>query len=70
MTQPVPRVVWTGAIETDTYRVVDQGPGSPTRLIVEIRGPADAMGGRGWNRFDPIPRHIFEQLLIAAKVIT
>lgn len=71
MTQLVaPRVVWTGQIDTETYRVVDLGVGAPERLIVEIRGSADAMGNRGWQRFEPIPRHVFEAMLIAARVIT
>jgi hypothetical protein len=71
MTQPTfPRVVWNGNIEDNTYRVVDLGPQSTERLVVEMRAGPDAMGGRGWQRFEPIPRNVFEQMLIAARVVT
>jgi hypothetical protein len=70
MTQPTyPRVAWTGVIDNETYRVVDNGIGADPRLVVELRQQADAMGARGWSRFEPIPRRVFEQMLIAAKVV-
>lgn len=50
-------------------RVVDLGTGLTPRLIVEIQGGADAMGGRGWSGMDPIPRAVFEALLIQAGVV-
>jgi hypothetical protein len=70
MTQPqYPRVAWTGDVDGSTYRVVDAGPGLDPRLKVEVRGSADAMGARGWQPFEPIPRRVFEQMLIAAHVV-
>jgi hypothetical protein len=65
-----PRIAWTGLIDDNTYRVVDTGPGAPERLIVEMRGSPDAMGAPHWSRFEPIPRRVFEQMLIAARVIS
>lgn len=62
-------VLWSGAIDAATYRVVDLGAGQTPRLVVEIQGQADAMGGRGWQAFDPIPRPVFEQLLIRSGVV-
>jgi hypothetical protein len=66
---PAPRVIWTGLIGESTYRVVDLGPGLAVRLIVEIRQPPDAMGGFGWARFDPIPSHVFQAMLLASGVV-
>jgi len=65
-----PRQIWIGEIDALTYRVVDLGPGTAERLVVESRQPPDALGGRGWTRFEPIPRRVFEQMLIAARVVT
>jgi hypothetical protein len=69
MTQPAARVAWQGQIAGATYRVIDLGAGLTPRVMVEIQAPADAMGGHGWQRFEPIPRDIFEAMLIAAGVI-
>lgn len=62
-------VLWSGLIGTDTYRVVDLGAGTTPRLVVEVQAATDAMGGHGWNRFDPIPRDVFEALLIRSGVV-
>jgi hypothetical protein len=62
-------VLWSGQIDASTYRVVDLGAGGNPRLIVEVQGPPDAMGGRGWAPFDPIPRPVFEQLLVKSGVV-
>jgi hypothetical protein len=62
-------VLWTGQIAEGGFRVVDMGAGQTPRLIVEQQSPADAMGGHGWNRFEPIPRDVFEGILIAAGVV-
>jgi hypothetical protein len=72
MTQPTgePRVIWQGNIEQNVYRVVDRGPAAAERLVVEIQAPADAMNGRGWNRFDSIPRIVFERMLVQSGVVT
>jgi hypothetical protein len=62
-------VLWSGAIDTSTYRVVDLGAGQNPRLVVEVQSPPDAMGARGWSPFDPIPRPVFEQLLVKSGVV-
>jgi hypothetical protein len=62
-------VLWTGPIDNATYRVVDLGAGVNPRLVVEVQGPTDAMGGKGWAPFDPIPRPVFEQLLVKSGVV-
>lgn len=63
------QVIWTGDVQGATVRVVDAGAGSAERLIIEVRGSADAMGGRGWTRQDLITRAQFEALLIGAGVV-
>jgi hypothetical protein len=63
-------VKWTGAIDGQTYRVIDQGVGVNPRVAVEIRSAPDLMGGMGWGRFDPIPTAVFSAMLIAAGVVT
>jgi hypothetical protein len=62
-------IIWTGAIQNQTLRVVDLGVGSAPRLIVEQRQPPDAMGGMGWVPMDPIPRSVFEGILLASGVV-
>jgi hypothetical protein len=64
------RVVFSGPIQNDVIRVVDNGAGTNPRLIVEVQQPPDAMGGRGWTPLNPISREQFEALMIAAHVIT
>jgi hypothetical protein len=63
-------VIFSGAVQANTMRVVDMGAGQTPRIIVEIRQPADAMGGMGWGQLDPIPRGTLEALLLAAHVIS
>jgi hypothetical protein len=62
-------VIFNGVVLANTMRVVDMGAGQNPRVIVEIRQPADAMGGQGWAGLDPIPRATLEALLLAAHVI-
>jgi hypothetical protein len=62
-------VIWSGDVQGATVRVVDAGAGAAERLIIEVRGPADAMGGRGWNRQDLITRAQFESLLLGAGIV-
>lgn len=62
-------VIFSGVVLTNTMRVVDNGTGTAPRIIVEVRQPADAMGGFGWSPFDPIPRATLEALLLASGVI-
>jgi hypothetical protein len=62
-------ILWSGPIDTATYRVVDLGAGQVPRLLVEVQAPPDAMGGRGWTAFEPIPRAVFEQLLLKSGVV-
>lgn len=69
MTQLQPRVIWTGPVDGMAMRVVDLGPAAAERLIVEIEQPPDAMGSRGWARMDPIPRRVFERMLVQAGVV-
>lgn len=63
-------VIFSGAVLSQTLRVVDSGSGSVPRITVEIRESPDAMGGAGWAKLDPIPTPTLEALLIAAHVIT
>jgi hypothetical protein len=63
-------VKWTGIIDGNTYRVIDLGVAFNPRVEVEIRQPADRMGGTGWSRFDPIPTAVFSAMLVAAGVVT
>lgn len=62
-------VLFSGPVTGNTLRVVDLGAGTTPRIVVEVRLPADAMGGLGWSPFDPIPRATLEALLLAAGVI-
>jgi BMFP domain-containing protein YqiC len=62
-------VIWQGTIQGTQHRVVDQGAGAAERLITEVQGAPDAMGGRGWNRLDPIPRAVFESMLVQSGVV-
>ena len=63
-------VIFQQTVVGQVVRVVDAGTGTNPRLTVEIQLPADAMGGQGWNRLDPITVKMFEAILIAAGVIT
>jgi hypothetical protein len=58
-----------GVVDANTYRVVDLGAPAVPRLLVEIQQTPDAMGARGWSRFDPIPTTVFSAMLIAAGVV-
>lgn len=62
-------VIFSGTVLGQVTRVVDLGAGTNPRLVVELQLPPDAMGGRGWGMLDPIPRTVFEALLIAAHVV-
>ena len=66
----MPAVIWSGAVEGNTFRVIDLGVQIVPRLEVEIQQGPDAMGGRGWSRFDPIPTNVFSAMLIASGVVT
>jgi hypothetical protein len=69
MTAPLPRAVWQGPLPQGTFRVVDLGVSANPRLVVERQNDPDSLGGRGWTRFEPIPRDVFEAMLIQAGVI-
>jgi len=66
----MPRIIWTGEIDGQTYRVIDLGPNLIPRLEVEIQQGPDAMGARGWSRFDPIPTTVFSRMLLDSGVVT
>lgn len=71
MTLPtLPRAIWTGVIDDVTYRVVDFGAAAVDRLHVEQLGSPDRLGAARWTDLDPIPRRVFERMLIAARVVT
>ena len=62
-------IAWSGAIKGQAHRVIDMGANAVERLIVEVQSQPDAMGGRGWQRLDPIPRDIFEAMLLQSGVV-
>lgn len=62
-------IIFSGQVRSDVLRVVDFGIGAVPRIVVEQQQPADAMGGHGWSRLDPIPGSTLEALLIAAHVV-
>lgn len=62
-------VIFSGQVLSDVIRVVDFGIGAAPRIVVEQQQPADAMGGHGWSRMEPIPGRTLEALLIAAHVV-
>jgi hypothetical protein len=66
----VASVIFSGIVLQQTIRVVDLGSPSTPRIVVEIRQPADSLGGYGWATMDPISRATLEALLLAAHVIT
>jgi|GEM_PF-3047449 len=66
----MPRIIWTGVIDDQTFRVIDLGPNLIPRLEVEILGSPDAMGTPRWNRFDPIPTTVFSRMLIDSGVVS
>jgi hypothetical protein len=67
----MPSVIWTGTIESQTFRVVDLGAAAIVpRLQVEMQQAPDLMGTMGWGRFDPIPTSVFSAMLLAAGVVT
>jgi hypothetical protein len=69
MAEATPRVIWNGEVDAQRYRVVDLGGSAEQRLIVEIQGLPDAMGARGWSRYEPIQRRVFEQMLLQAGLV-
>lgn len=70
MSEATPRVIWQGAVLGENYRVIDTGGLIPPRLVVEVQLRADALGGRGWTQYEPIPTLVFSAMLIAAGVVT
>lgn len=62
-------VIFNQLVLGTTTRVVDLGAGTNPRLVVEIQQFADAMGGRGWSALDPVPRAVFEALLVQSGVV-
>ena len=48
MTQPTPQQIWTGAVASGTYRLIDLGVGASPRFgLVQQQGP-NAVGERWW----------------------
>jgi hypothetical protein len=65
MTSAAAHIIWTGADETGTYRIVDTAHLGPDRFVFERQLPPDALGGVGWVRVDLPLAGILQQAITA-----